>query len=211
MAKKDIDVVEIIIDSFKFLFDNPGIIVYYLLPILTLILATLMFGFSFFFGAGLNIKFTVALIGQILTIGIIAFLLNALATASAIIKTNQPKKSYTYCLRKGLNKTPKLFVATILSGLAVFAGMVAFIIPGIYIMVRLAVVAPACVLEKELGLKKSWNYTQKKVWDVFALILLLFIVNIVAAMIPLIGMFLSILIIGPVTVIAYTKLYKEIK
>ncbi|EPJ47810.1 MAG: hypothetical protein OFPII_09640 [Osedax symbiont Rs1] len=65
---------------------------------------------------------------------------------------------------------PKLFLVFLLSSGCIFFGLMAFIIPGLYIAIRLSVADYICVVEKDkvlTSLKQSWHITQNYVWLIF--------------------------------------------
>jgi hypothetical protein len=75
---------------------------------------------------------------------------------------------------------PALFLAQVLTNLAIGAGMALFIVPGIYLLGRLVVVA-ARIAERRLGnpiqaIAESWALTDKRGWRIAGLVLLVALV-----------------------------------
>lgn len=79
-----------------------------------------------------------------------------------------------------LNVYFSLLIAGIVYAIAVIAGMIALIIPGIIIAVRLGFYNYSILMDRkgaEESLKTSWKITKNNGWRIFALLLLLFIVS----------------------------------
>ena len=76
--------------------------------------------------------------------------------------------------RRGLTVLPVVAAAQIVAGLGIAVGLLAFIIPGIVLVVRLAVVAQAAAIERTdwIGaLRRSWLLTRGNFVHVFAVVL----------------------------------------
>ncbi|HEX8257583.1 MAG TPA: YciC family protein [Allosphingosinicella sp.] len=72
---------------------------------------------------------------------------------------------------------PVYFLTSFLSGLVIFVGLVLFIVPGLYLMARLAVAGPAIVAERLRNpvdaLRRSVAVTKGNGWAILALLLVL--------------------------------------
>lgn len=82
----------------------------------------------------------------------------------------------------GLSRLPVMVGITLLSGLAAGIGFLAFIIPGVYIFVRLYLALPVAVVEGTGlidSLRRSWDLTGDAFWRIMAV-----------AVLALVGMFL---------------------
>lgn len=138
---------------------------------------------------------------------------------------------------RGIGYFPRLLVAGILAGLIVAGpivllmalaiiffmvpmgaavavvaviGIMLWIIPMIYIAVRLALYAQACLLDDEgcVGcLKRSWGLTKGNFWLIFVTMLLFWIISVVIGLIPVVGSLVATLLVGPACIIAYTLIY----
>lgn len=78
-------------------------------------------------------------------------------------------------LQAGLDIFTPVFVAVLLAGVAIAAGLVVLIIPGIYIAVRLLFVPQTVVIDRARdrgALRASWELTQGAWWRTFVVILL---------------------------------------
>lgn len=143
-------------------------------------------------------------------------------------------------LARGVRCVPKLFAAAVLvlvivagplfvslgllsSGIAAFAPLLAllgvilllgWIIPMIYVGVRLSPVAQACVLE-DLGpvggIRECWRVTKGNFWLIFVTMFLLAIPSLLLNQISHVGFLISMLVITPPGWIALTLLYLGIK
>lgn len=168
----------------------------------------------------------------------IAFIITMLTSQSAIILKAAAMKrgrsmSLTDALTEGIRRVPSLFVVVILVGVIVagplfliigalvFASLsllmavlalvlLVWFIPMIYIGIRLALYAPACVLEN-LGpvecMRECWRMTKGNFWLIFVTGFLLGIVSMVMGLIPIIGFLIAMILVGPVQIIAYTLIY----
>ena len=89
------------------------------------------------------------------------------------------------CLRRAWAEIGTVFAVGILNGLAVLAGMIALIIPGLYIFCRLVVCVPAALIEQrgaQESLRRSWSLTKGHAGRSFVLILLFVVISIAAGM-----------------------------
>jgi len=142
-------------------------------------------------------------------------------------------------LSKGLKKVPKLLVPAIISlaisvltiaslatvytdyplslllmGPSVIVLRVAvgcLFIVGLYLVVRLRLYAPACVLENNFGLKTSWKLVKGSWWRLFAIVLIFFAMSGLISQAWVIGPFLSDVIVGPFSVTAMTLVYFQLR
>jgi hypothetical protein len=142
-------------------------------------------------------------------------------------------------LSKGLKKVPKLLVPAIIS-LAISVLTIAslatvytdypfsllgtvpsvivlrvaigclFII-GLYVLIRLYLYAPACVLENNFGLKTSWKLVKGNWWKLFAIFLIFWVMSQLVSLAWVIGPFLSGVIVGPFSFTAVTLVYFQLR
>lgn len=79
-------------------------------------------------------------------------------------------------IQRAFGLLPTYFFASILSGLIMIAGLVALIIPGLYLAGRLSSVGPAIVAEPGLGavqaIKRSFALSKGRGWAILGLILI---------------------------------------
>jgi len=64
---------------------------------------------------------------------------------------------------------PRLFLVFLISSICIILGFMAFIVPGIYIAVRLSIADYICVVEKKTplpSLKQSWQHTEQYIWPI---------------------------------------------
>ena len=100
------------------------------------------------------------------------------------------------CLRRAWAEIGTVFAVGLLNGLAVLAGMIALIIPGIYIFCRLVISVPAALIEQrgpQDSLSRSWSLTKDNAGRSFVLVLLFFILSMAAGL--LIGVPLGIAVL----------------
>jgi hypothetical protein len=188
-----------------------------LLPTLPILLFILSFIFRFFFGVWAS----------------------AAAILKITELEKGSKLGLKEALTRGLKKVPKLLVPAIMS-LAIFLLTIAslgtvytnypflllgtgpsvivlrvaigclFII-GLYVLIRLYLYAPACVLENNFGLKTSWKMAKENWWRLFAIFLIFEVMSMIIDLAYIIGTFLSDLIAGPFIIAAKTLVYFQLE
>ena len=82
---------------------------------------------------------------------------------------------------------------------------------GIYVATRLRLYAPACVLENNFGLKTSWKLVKGNWWRLFTIVLIFGAMSAIISQTPVIGSFLSGLIVDPFTITAMTLIYFRLR
>lgn len=76
-----------------------------------------------------------------------------------------------------------LFVAGILAGVGIALGLLALIVPGLFLLTRWVLVTPVVVLEQRSptdALRRSWQLVRGHGWTVFAVIVVTILLSIVA-------------------------------
>jgi hypothetical protein len=131
-----------------------------------------------------------AAVTGLLTLVIQEILIGAVAWAVAsVLIGREPNVGESY--RFGYRRLWSILLVSILFGLAVFAGLIALVIPGIIIAVRLSVSIPALVVEGKRGteaLGRSWDLVRGYSWPVFgAFVVVLFLTGIVNGLFTAIG------------------------
>jgi uncharacterized membrane protein len=142
---------------------------------------------------------------------LVVFLVIQLGTYNLMLKVVDGHKAdikdlYTY--PNIAMKVVRNIVAGILVGLAVLGGLILFIIPGIYVAVRLMFFT-YYIVDKDAGvmdsLKMSWNLTKGGVINLFLLSLLFIFVNFIGALLFGIGLAVTM----PLTFLATAVLYRK--
>lgn len=130
-------------------------------------------------------------------------------------------------LRAGFDVFGRLFPAVVLVALGVALGLIALIVPGIYLAVRWVAVPQAVVVEGKDGadaLRRSWELTQGKGWFAFFVLLVAnLLVGVLAALVllplefaardadtlalSLLGQIIGTVLSVPLLAVAYTLLY----
>jgi hypothetical protein len=117
-------------------------------------------------------------------VGLIAFVMWQIligAVAWAVASTlvgREPDVGEAY--RFGYRRFWSVLLVGILVGLAVFAGLILLVVPGIIIAVRLSVSIPALVVERRRGtdaLGRSWNLVKGYSWPVFGAFIVVAVLN----------------------------------
>jgi len=141
----------------------------------------------------------------------IIFLVIQLGTYNLMLKVVDGHKADIKDLYKysnALMKVLKNIVAGLLVGLAVVGGLILFIIPGIYIAVRLMFFT-YYIVDKDAGImdsiRMSWDLTKGGVVNLFLLSILFIIVNFIGALLFGIGLAVTM----PLTFLATAVLYRK--
>jgi len=115
-----------------------------------------------------------SLIGVILTLIAQLVVTGALTRSGVGALVGQPV-SASEGLRNGMNRIGGLLLVIILEALAVLAGLIVLVIPGLIIAVLLAVSVPSFIVEDVRGraaLSRSWNLVKPVFWHVVGVVLL---------------------------------------
>ena len=139
------------------------------------------------------------ILNTLLGIGITAFMLKA---------HDSPREAGVSDLWHPRSFLPYL-AATILNGLIVVIGLVLLIVPGI-ILALMLIFTPYIVVDRELGpikaLKESARMTKGHWWELFILLVLVLLLNIVGAVALLVGLLVTI----PTTSLAIVHAYRTL-
>jgi hypothetical protein len=126
----------------------------------------------------------------IATMFIWLLLIGAIAWAVATILIGR-EPDISDCYRNGYRRIWSILLVWVLSALAILAGWILLIIPGLIVMTRLSSAIPAVVIEQRKGtdaLGRSWNLVKGYGWPVFgALAVSLLIAVIVSGIVTQVG------------------------
>jgi hypothetical protein len=112
---------------------------------------------------------------------LISPLVSALYVHALLGIANGERPSFGGVLLAGLRVLPVVAAAQIVAGIAIVVGFALFIIPGIYVTVRLIVVAQAAAIERTDwpgALRRSLELTSQNFWRICGLALVDYLVNI---------------------------------
>ena len=226
---EDLDVISTLKKSFNIMLDDPGIIILYAFPAIISLIMSLHISSLFegvmaggvIAGSFRNPTYMAeitALLQVILIYTVISLIVGVIVMASVILKVGASENNtfigFRDALSKGMVYFVPLIIADIIVGLIIAAGFILLIIPGIYFMVKLALFAPACVLETGnlRCIKRSWEITKGRFLKIFYIILIITILSIVIGIgLPEVGSSIAGLIFGPIRTISMTLIYLEAK
>ncbi len=118
-----------------------------------------------------------AIATTIISLLVVIFLYGAYIAAVVANK----KISVAECFATSARKYVTLIVSSVMATLALIAGLVALIIPGIYVAVRLAIFYNFAIFKDNKNaiesLKKSWAVVKGNWWRVFALLIILGLID----------------------------------
>jgi uncharacterized membrane protein len=128
-----------------------------------------------------------------------------------IISDKKPVFSDLLSSFKSYETTWHYILASLLFILAIVLGLILLILPGLYLAVRLGfykfIVVEHPTMSATDALKESMRVTKGHFWKIIGFILAAIILNILGAMVFLVGLVITI----PVTVIANAYLYKKLQ
>jgi hypothetical protein len=126
-------------------------------------------------------SFAVAAIFVSIALGLIAYVATLFSQAATILAVSDLYLSrpvtISDCLRRAWGEILTVFGVGLLNGLAILAGLIALVIPGIYIACRLCVSVPAALIEQrgpQDSVSRSWRLTKDHAGRAFVLGLLYF-------------------------------------
>jgi hypothetical protein len=105
----------------------------------------------------------------IASIFISLLLTGAIAWAVATILIGR-EPDISDCYRNGYRRIWSILLVSLLSGLAIALGLIAFVIPGLFLLTRFSASIPAVVIERRKGtdaLSRSWELVKGYGWHVF--------------------------------------------
>jgi uncharacterized membrane protein len=161
-----------------------------------------------------SIQFGVALAKQpflYLVIYIAIFIVNTIIGMGLIkislefVDRKKPQFSDLFQTKNLVN----FILASLIRGVITLIGFILLIIPGIIFSIRLQYVT-YLIIDKNLppvdAVKKSWDMTKGNAWNLFFLGILLFLINVLGAIILLVGLFVTV----PLTMLATTFVYRKL-
>ncbi len=102
--------------------------------------------------------------------------------ANALVAISQPtRQSITKVALQGLKALPVVAAAQIIAGLAIGAGLILLVIPGVYLILRLAVVAQVAAIERTDwpgALRRSALLTRSNYLRIMGLLICVYAVNV---------------------------------
>ncbi len=107
---------------------------------------------------------------------------------------------------------PQAVGTAVLAWLAVMAGLLLLILPGIYVAVRLTFTTYALLDERQgpvAALRRSWELTRGRFWSLFGLGILSFLIVLAGLLVLVLGVLVSITWIGQAVAVYYQALVGE--
>ena len=193
---KKIDIEIAIAEGFRVLFEKPTVLIpSFLSALLWSYLTIYALKFKKFRNIGIEQSIPAEILVDVilfLEIFVIVILLT-IYLDSVIIRLSYTKASLTDALAYTAGRYPYLLASSLIYGLIVMLGFIAFLIPGMYLAVRLYYFMYAIVIDgdRAIGsLKKSWEIARGNWWRSFAIMLLLMLLAVfIESMLSSIAMF----------------------
>jgi hypothetical protein len=105
---------------------------------------------------------------------------------------------------------PSYLIASILLSIVASIGFLLLIIPGIYLAVRLHFYGWA-IIDKEIGplaaLDRSWAITRGAFWNIFLLMIVLFLINLLGMLVLAVGLIVT----APLSLVALGYAYRRLE
>jgi hypothetical protein len=167
---------------------------------------------------------------QVLEIGVTGLVTTPLVTAMVIEVLRAEHPSAGRAIQAGLDVFPRLLVVMVLYAAALVAGLVAFIVPGLYFGIKLLFGIQTVVLEGQrdvAALRRSWQLSDGSFWRTLGVYVLVVVGAGVgsaviglplagaasgadSAFLGLLGAMLSQVVVAPFVAIATTLLYFDL-
>lgn len=135
-----------------------------------------------------SMDFSYGMPWKTITFSIFDYLLTYLVSAALVYGTFQEirgrRASLGDCINTGVALIFPVVGVSALAGIATFLGMLAFVIPGVIVMIVLWVAIPAAVIERQgvfKSLSRSANLTSGYRWKIFFIAVILFVVAVIAS------------------------------
>lgn len=220
-------VLETIRSSFRIVWQEPSIIGIFLIPVL---LAAAVFfipssilglwsilalkDVTDFMSLLLYLPTILLTFSIILILGLIAVWIAMTGIGGLILKVEakmrRRKMEFCEALRKGFKNSGRMFVAYLAEEGITTLGYIFFIIPGIYLAMRLALVLPACILGKKgFGVKRSWQATRGNFWRILLLVAIWAAMFLITSFIPF--LIVTWILLFPAYLTALTLVYMKLR
>lgn len=153
---------------------------------------------------------TQSLMGMVVwLIGAIIIALLSIGLTKIYLKVSRHETVHLRNIFDGEDRFVPFVLSTILSGLFVFIGLIAFILPGLYIAMRLSL-TKIFVVDKHVGpleaISLSWNATRGQTWQIFGFVIVTVLVNLLGALAFGIGLLFTL----PLSMLAYINVYEKL-
>lgn len=192
------DAVSVFKRSFVLLFTDPLIfafaLIYTAIYIAFAVYSSQLFNFTSISSAKINL----INLYYILLYAVLIFLASAFLSGMVFIRIAGKKKTMRKIINKTVKRYPALLATNFLTSIIIALGLIAFVIPGIYLAFKLILSPVSSVVEDKSpvdAMKRSWNITFGNWWYLFALFVLFFIVISIIGLLPYISYFFSFVLI----------------
>lgn len=220
-------VLETIRNSFRIVWQEPSIVGIFLVPVL--VAAAVFFIPSSILGLWsvlaledvtdfmsllLYLPTILLTFSIILILGLIAVWIAMTGVGGLMLKveakTRKKKMKFCEALKKGFRNSGRLFIAYLGEESITALGYIFFIIPGIYLAMRLALVLPACILGKRgFGIKRSWQATRGNFWRILLLVAIWTAMFSITSFIPF--LIITWILLFPAYLTALTLVYMKLR
>ncbi|WP_152421194.1 hypothetical protein [Natronolimnohabitans innermongolicus] len=154
--------------------------------------------------------FVVGVAGNAFLTAVLASLAFGIAALVAADATANRTRSLTERTGVAARRLPALIAAGVVAAGLVGVGLALLVVPGLYLAMRVALAAPAIVLD-DLGpiegLRAGWKASDGRFFEVGALIAFVAIGGVLAALIPYVGVLVVAVGVVPLYALAVTRCY----
>ncbi len=137
-------------------------------------------------------------ISYLLIYAVLIFLAGTFISGMVFVRVSGKKKNVKEVIVKALKRYPALLATTFLTSVIIALGFIAFVIPGIYLSLKLILSPVSSVIEDKSpvdAIKRSWNMTFGNWWYLFAMVLLFIVVIFISGLVPYVSYFFSFLLV----------------
>ncbi len=211
------DVISVIKQDFTLLFSDYFVLALAIIyTALSFFLGLLVDSFNFSPSIISKVSFTFTEITELIVYLVIFFLLTGFITSIAFIRIYKKKTDVISTVKKAAKRFPYFIVTSLLVGAIVSLGLIAFVIPGIYLSFKLLLAPVSSVTENKSpieAIKRSWGISNGNWWYLFLLFFILSLILLVMSLIPYISYFFDFIIIiaYPLSLMAIKKQNSKIR
>ncbi|MFB6284483.1 MAG: glycerophosphoryl diester phosphodiesterase membrane domain-containing protein [Halobacteria archaeon] len=159
---------------------------------------------------GFDPNFAILLFIFSIIMGVIGAVVNTVGFKVASNRLHDRKEDLGSMVRYGIRKLPSLIGAGILSFLIFVAGLIALVIPGLYLGMRLSLTPSSIIIEDKgavEGMKDSWETAHGNLWTILGVMLVYGTIHGIVQYIPIVGPFAAVLLVLPQLALALGYIY----
>lgn len=156
--------------------------------------------------------FALGVVGNAVATALVALLAFGIAALVAADATADRTRTQLERASVVADRLPTLFVAGLGAGLLVGIGLALFVVPGLYLAVKLALAGPAIAVDDTGvidGFRSGWAASEGRFLEVGGVVGCVALIAVLAGLVPIVGVLLVALGVLPPASLAVSRLYVE--